>query len=148
MAKNRCTICRKLFTPSLRHPHQSVCFSPECRRKKRNRWQKQKMKTDPDYRANQRQANQKWRASHPLYYKTYRKSHPEQTLRNRLLQKVRNSRRFTQQPVLLRADFNDLIAKMDVVKSTNRVEFGTFWLIPVIAKMDPVKVFPYYISDG
>ena len=148
MAKNRCSICRMFFTPAKRHPHQTVCFNPKCRREKRNRWQKRKMKMDPDYRANQKQANQNWRKNHPEYYQTYRKKHPDRTGRNRLLQKVRNCRRLKQQPVPFKLDLNELIAKMDVVKNSSDANHGVFWLVPMIAKMDPVRVYPYYISDG
>lgn len=106
------------------------------------------MKMDPDYRANQKQANQNWQKNHPEYYQAYRKKHPDRTERNRLLQRIRNCRRLKQQPEPFKLDLNELIAKMDVVKGSSHANHGVFWLIPVIAKMDPVRVYPHYISDG
>jgi macrodomain Ter protein organizer (MatP/YcbG family) len=51
------------------------------------------MRTDPDYRFNQRLSSQTWAKAHPGYWRAYRKRHPEKAERNRLLQAIRNRRR-------------------------------------------------------
>ena len=77
--------------------------------------------------------NQKWLAQNPDYYKNYRQINPEKADRNRALQRIRNNKK---QPVKAIC-----IAKMDVRKSRNQSILGQFWLVPAIAKMDPIKIF-------
>jgi len=48
------------------------------------------MKTDPDFKEDQKVSNKKWAARHPGYWKQYRLNHPEKAERNRILQKLRN----------------------------------------------------------
>jgi len=93
------------------------------------------MRTDADYRFNQRLSSQTWAKAHPGYWSAYRKRHPEKAERNRLLQAIRNRRR--RHP--LEAD-HQLIAKVDA-SSVNRFKtVGQYWLVPVIAKVDALKV--------
>jgi len=66
------------------------------------------MRTDPDYRFNQRLSSQTWAKAHPGYWSAYRKRHPEKAERNRLLQAIRNRRR-SRKP---EADYQ-LIEKVD-----------------------------------
>ena len=96
------------------------------------------MKTDPIYRANQKSSQEKWLAATPNYWKAYRKRNPEKAERNRILQAVRNRK--------ARAESSDakmdmsVIAKMYPSKFDNFQVLGQFWLVPVIAKMDALKV--------
>jgi len=96
------------------------------------------MRTDPDYRFNQKLCQRQWVQSRPGYWKAYRDNHPEKAQRNRILQAIRNRR--------AKSAHEDekgdppLIAKMDASKSDNFEVLGQFWMVPVIAKMDALKV--------
>ncbi len=53
MDRIRCAACGELFTPRHNVPDQKYCSKPECHRERRRCRQRQKLKEDPDYRANQ-----------------------------------------------------------------------------------------------
>ncbi len=133
-----CTYCGDFFGPSPRHKNQTACKKLKCHRAKKAAWQRFKIKTDPIYSANQKSSQQKWLKATPGYWKAYRKRKPEKTERNRILQAMRNRK--------VRASSSDakmdapVIAKMDPSKFDNFKVLGQFWLIPVIAKMDALKV--------
>jgi hypothetical protein len=95
------------------------------------------MTTDPDYWEGQKLSWKKWAKCHPDYWRTYRHVHREKAERNRMLQTIRNRRR-------LKPD--QLIAKMDASKSLPFWPVGQFYLVPLIAKMDALKVKIYPIS--
>lgn len=102
------------------------------------------MKTDAEYRTQQKLSHQKWLKNTPDYWKRYRERNPDKTLRNRILQHIRNRHR-------RQTDKNPsqcLIAKMDARKSYDFDLVGQFYLVPVIAKMDVSKVNIYTISNG
>jgi hypothetical protein len=103
------------------------------------------MRTDPEYKAGQRQSHQEWLRANPNYWKDYRKRNPEKAERNRLLQAIRNRRRGRSHEANARED-PPLIAKMDASKPSNFKPVGQFWLVPVIAKMDALKIFLHPIS--
>ena len=133
-----CTYCGDFFDSSPRHKNQTACKKPECQRARKAAWQRYKMRTDPVYRANQKGSQQKWLADTPDYWKTYRKRNPEKAERNRILQAIRNRKA---RALSSDAKMNmSLIAKMDSSKSDNFKVLGQFWLVPVIAKMDALKV--------
>jgi len=125
-----CTYCGVFFDPSPRHKNQTACKRLKCQQAKKAAWQKFRIKTDPVYNANQKSSQQKWLKATPGYWKAYRRRRPEKAERNRILQTVRNRK--------ARASPSD--AKMDPSKCDNFKVLGQFWLIPVIAKMDALKV--------
>lgn len=129
-----CVYCGDLFDPSPRHKNQIACKKPECQRAKKAEWQRQKIKTDAVYRESQRISQKQWARANPGYWKKYRQNHPEKAQRNRVLQTVRNKKARS-----IDLDYS-LIAKMDASKSDSFEALGQFWLIPVIAKMDALKV--------
>ncbi len=51
--KNRCAKCGCLFRPNPRVKDQEYCNRSACQRARKRRWQRKRMATDPDYRANQ-----------------------------------------------------------------------------------------------
>ena len=139
-----CCHCGDFFTPSPRHKNQVYCMRPECRRARKAAWKRNKMQTDPDYRYNQKLANQKWAKEHPGYWKSYRREHPEYVKRNRILQQIRNRRRSHCYQANAK---ENLIAKVDAsIFHKNRL-VGQFYLVPVIAKVDPLKVNIFDISS-
>ena len=135
-----CTHCKEKVLGNPRCPGQEYCGKPECRKARRNRWQKQKMRTDPDYRANQQHSQKEWREENKDYWKKYRRCNPEKTERNRILQKVRNQGLNRRNPKHEKIPVPEKIAKMDSLKSRKIKLSGHFWLVPKIAKMDSLMV--------
>lgn len=126
-----CPCCGTFFTP--RNKLQTYCSKSACQRARKALWQKQKLATDPEYRKGQHLSQQKWLSANPDYYQNYRQRNPEKADRNRALQKIRNHKAQLAKTIG--------IAKMDARKSCNQSFLGQFWLVPTIAKMDPVKIF-------
>jgi len=138
MAEIECVYCGCLFEGSPRHKNQTSCPNEECQKAKKAAWQRNKLKIDPDYRANQRSSQKKWCKDNPDYWKKYRKKNPEKAERNRIMQTIRN-RRSRKKEVLSRNE-SSLIAKMDASKPDRFEIVGQFWMVPVIAKMDASKI--------
>lgn len=130
-----CSGCGRIFARSPRHPDQSYCSRPECQRIRKARWQKEKMASDVHYRLNQKTSQEEWVRRNPGYWKRYRQSKPEQAGRNRLMQMIRNRRKRSP----------GLIAKMDASETRKILPVGQFYLVPLIAKMDSLKVNIYGI---
>ena len=105
-----------------------------------------------NYRKDQEDAQKLWRENNPGYWKEYRKRNPEYTERNRQKQRERNRSSRAQTgpqptsgPV---AKMDASIAKMDAPNSMQFPVVGQYWLVPVIAKMDSLKVNIVAIADG
>ena len=147
MAKRRCAACGYLFEPRRNVPQQSYCSKRACQRTRRRRWQRQKLKTDADYRANQTAAQRRWRERRPTYWRDYRQRHPDATARNREQQRERNRRRLAATGPSPQA-----IANMDAYTPERPVRSGTYRLVPVAApgaaKMDAYLVEMQVLSDG
>lgn len=75
MAQAICASCTRLFTVRPQSPKQTFCSEPECQRSRRRAWNKLKLATDPDYRANQRAAQKAWHTRNPDYWHFYRLRH-------------------------------------------------------------------------
>jgi len=148
MAKRRCAACGCLFEPRRNVPQQSYCSKRACQRTRRRRWQRQKLKTDADYRANQAAAQRRWRERHPAYWRDYRQRHPDATARNREQQRERNRRR----RLAGTGPSPPAIANMDAYPPERPVRSGTYRLVPVaapgVAKMDAYLVEMHVLSDG
>ena len=148
MGRTRCAACDDLFTPRRNVPDQKYCSKPECQRERRRRWQRQKLKEDPDYRANQAAAQRRWHERHPEYWRRYRQSHLAYTERNRKQQRKRNRNRAQ----VATGPSVPAIAKMDAYEGQTIVASGTYRLIPVsgrdIAKMDAYLVEMQVLSGG
>jgi hypothetical protein len=127
-----CVACSTFFIP--RNKLQIFCSTQGCQHARKALWQKNKLATDPEYKKGQRLAQEKWLQNKPGYWKEYRRRHPEQAKRNRSLQKIRNMRK---NPSLKTIG----IAKMDARDRSKISLSGQYWLVPIIAKMDPVKIF-------
>jgi len=97
------------------------------------------MRTDPDYKFNQTVSNKNWTKANPGYWKDYRRRHPEKTERNRILQSIRNRRRTNKQTQQSEIH-TELIAKVDASIINKFKVVGQYWLVPVIAKVDALKV--------
>jgi hypothetical protein len=124
MEEKRCAHCASLLDLNPRSKNQRYCGKIQCQRARKRAWQKNKMATDPDYHANQRECNKTWQEKNRHYWRDYRKNHPEYAQRNRLLGFARRSRR--------------RVAKMDASEKISSFKTRTYWLIPEtgVAKMD------------
>jgi hypothetical protein len=136
MIQRRCCHCGHLFDP---HPRakqkQRYCSNKECQRARKSKWQKHKLATDPDYKANQRACQADWHRRHPGYYREFRKEHPPYCRRNTFLQSLRNAKA-------------RVIAKMDEFKPAPLKDPGFFYILPLIAKMDALKPTPFNVSKA
>lgn len=139
-----CLHCTKFFTP--RNKDQNYCSKPTCQRARRAAWQKNKMATDPEYKAGQQLSNEKWKRNTPQYWREYRERNPKKAERNRNLQRIRNKRRKNKSEQV--ASSEAVIAKMDASNRRSVGFSGQYWLVPLIAKMDASKVFIHFVSDG
>lgn len=137
-----CLCCKKKFNPHHAVRHQRYCRDPECQKSRKRKWQKEKLASDSDYRANQSEAQRQWRNRNKDYWKQYRRSHPVYVEANRRAQKERNRRRRG----------GSGIAKMDELTGKSVIQSGRYRLIPVynpkIAKMDELIVEIGVISRG
>jgi hypothetical protein len=116
MEEISCSHCGKYFTPDHRHQNPTHCGEAGCQRARKALWQREKMRHDPVYKADQRRCGEDWRKSHPGYWKEYRESHPGYASRNRDLQRVRNRKRHTSTAVVQAAPGMGVITKMDALK--------------------------------
>jgi hypothetical protein len=148
MEKIPCCHCGRYFPPSPRQKNHLYCSEKTCQRARKAAWQRKKMVSDPAYRANHKQSQADWQGRNADYWKRYRAAHPEQAERNRDLQKVRNKRRHSRDVVKMDAL---VIAKMDASRSAKSSVGlwlpGSFWLVPMIAKMDALKVILHRIPS-
>lgn len=87
-----CAACGGTFRARPQVPQQCYCSEKECQRERRRRWQRDKLKHDPDYQDNQARAQQAWGNRNPNYWREYREAHPEYAERNRIQQRERNPR--------------------------------------------------------
>jgi len=125
--ETRCCLgCAKSFHPQAQCPHQKYCSKPVCQQTRKRRWHRNKLNTDPGYRANQKDAHRKWSSSHSGYWREYRAKNPDYVERNRARQRIR--------------DQASRLAKMDVSIGESSIPSGRYKLTPVhasdLAKMD------------
>ena len=146
MEEIQCWYCGDLFPKSPRHKAQYYCKKPGCQKARKASWKRKKMREDPEYRLNQKASNKAWFEAHPGYWKEYRKRNPEKVERNRILQRIRNRRRSKKDKDDVKAD-RSLIAKVEASSSHKIKVAGQFWMVPVIAKVDALKVYIYEIPN-
>jgi hypothetical protein len=130
MSRNiRCAHCRCLFLPDPRVKTQRFCSNKTCQRARKTRWQRDKLASDPDYRANQRDAQRSWNERHPHYWRQYRQRRADDAERKRILQPHRDH-----QPRVPEA------AKMDPSPPISVLKPGMYHLIPEVAAQDLAKM--------
>ena len=127
--ETRCAHCRRHFVPNPRVKAQRFCSNKPCQQARKTKWQRDKMVTDPDYQANQREAQRAWHHQHRDYWRRYRQRRADYQERNRLLQTHRDQKRRAKP-----------LAKMDASVPVSFVKPGMYHLIPATdagrAKMD------------
>ena len=140
-----CLHCGTFFLP--RNKDQNYCSIKGCQKARKAAWQQNKLGHDAEYRGSQRISQKKWRRNNSAYWKQYRQNNPDKTAKNRTLQRIRNKRR-TLAPSFPVGARQHLIAKMDARNFNTGELSGQYWLVPLIAKMDAVKIYIHAISGG
>ena len=147
--QRRCEHCGKKFVPLPHIPGQRYCPRRHCQNARRQKWRKQKLAIDKEYRANQADAQRRWCEKNKGYWKRYRASHPEYVERNRHLQRFRNQRR---KGTVNTSDTRSLIAKRYALSPKKTDISGYYKLVPagpqMIAKSDVLLVKLDFISNG
>jgi hypothetical protein len=125
-----CPHCGRKFLPHPAVLNQEYCSNADCQKARKRKWQKEKLKSDPDYRENQAAAQKAWCKRNRDYWKEYRKRNHDYREKNRLRQRERNRQR-------------RMIAKMDEHHAKTLLPSGRYRLVPLygkIAKMDALIV--------
>ena len=137
-----CECCQRRFIPHPAVRHQQYCSDPECQKTRKRDWQKEKLASDGDYRANQAAAQREWRSRNGDYWREYRKRNPAYTEGNRIRQRERNRRRRS----------GSGIANMDELRGKIVIRSGRYRLVPLcnlgVAKMDELIVEIGVIARG
>jgi len=127
--RKRCKHCHRILDRNPRIKKQDYCGRAPCQRARKRHWQTQKVQNDPDYRKNQKAAQDKWSEANPDYWRNYRQWNPKYSERNRLLQRDRDAKRRSRR-----------LAKMDALKDVNAIQPAScYYLSPAVddlAKMD------------
>lgn len=89
----RCACCRRYLLRDPRSRNQRYCGQRKCQQARKNKWQKQKLASDPDYRTGKRDSQRAWQQNNKGYWKKYRRSHPAYEQRNRQQQRQRDQHR-------------------------------------------------------
>ncbi|MFZ0928804.1 MAG: hypothetical protein WAN11_09395 [Syntrophobacteraceae bacterium] len=135
--KIACAHCGRLYDVNTRVKNQLYCGDKDCQRARKRKWQKDKLATDPDYKANQRACQIEWHKQNPGFYREYRRKHSGYRKRNTLMQRCRNAR-------------TRVIAKMDALELDPVHKPRVFYLLPLVATMDalPQKVLLFSMRYG
>nr|WP_321466172.1 hypothetical protein [uncultured Desulfobulbus sp.] len=86
----RCACCKRILTRNSKVKNQRYCGVKDCQRARKRKWQREKLESDPDHRANKRESQRAWQSKNPSYWQEYRRKNPTYGERNRQLQRVRD----------------------------------------------------------
>lgn len=142
----RCVCCRRIRHRNPRVKNQRYCGDKRCQQARKSKWEKEKLQTDPDYRINKKECQERWKQKNPDYWKQYRQTHPEYRRRNRRMQ----LRRDQCTCIGNRSDKGHLV-KMDTLDDFLNDTTESYLICPAksnLAKMDALKVKIIPISTG
>lgn len=88
-----CLYCKRSYLRSIYRPQQVVCSQPECQRRRRTDYHRQKLRADPEYRQVVRESQKQWWDEHPDYQKQRRQKNPVLVENNRQRQRGRDRKR-------------------------------------------------------
>ena len=140
----RCVCCRRLRPRNPRVKIQKYCGSKSCQQARKNKWQREKQQTDPDYRANKKESQSSWQERNPGYWKQYRSNNSEYCEMNRRRQKIRDHNR---RCAVGTARTCSRLAKKDALEQFFYDTTESYYILPVVAdlaKKDAltVKIIP------
>lgn len=131
--------CRHCLRWCKRNPRiksgQKYCGSRECQQARKNKWEQDKLRGDPDYKSKRQASKRKWYLGSPGhgYQKGYRESHPGYCEENRRKQILRNQKR----QLLVSPP---KIVNTDALTSESVVPQGLYKLLPYLEKTDTKKI--------
>lgn len=129
-----CRECKQRVrrNPCLKEGQQRYCSKKECQQARKNHWERQKKRLDPDYRQRRKNQHKRWLQNKPghSYQTDYRKSHPAYAAINRRHQQVRN---LLQREVALGVDVRKIV-KTDALTSVSPVQCGLYEIRPCKAR--------------
>lgn len=146
----QCACCGRHLLRDPRVKNQRYCGRKKCQQARKNRWQRQKMQTDPDYRANKIDSQQEWRQKNKGYSKQYRRNNLSYVERNRELQRKRDQRNRIRIDSPASTPLVNL-AKKDALTSFFDDNSREYFLLPVsanLAKKDALLVKIVPITPG
>jgi hypothetical protein len=126
MSTSRCKHCGKKIKKNPRlKVQQHYCGSKECQQARKNKWEREKIGTDEDYRAKRKSSLRPWYNEKPcgVYQREYRESHPEYVKICREKQKERNQKR-THSPR------ESQIVNPDALAAESLITQGIYTIIP------------------
>lgn len=124
--KRRCAACKKPFVPNARVRNQRFCSQDSCQKERRRREQQERRRRDPDYRENERCAQERRKEKNPHYSRDFRRNNPEAAKRNRLKQRERDRRRRGREVVP-----GELLATEAPSAGVSPIRSGTYELTPI-----------------
>lgn len=150
-----CKRCHVVFTKQ-RNPGQAYCSAPECQRERKNKWRREKMNADSDYKNNQQMANKRWHIKNPDYWRNYRASHPDYVQSNQEAQRARdrttdNNIAYHSMDDVAAGGNTSHLAKSDALPSETHINSGSYWLVAIddgLAKSDALPVKITLITEG
>jgi len=122
-------ICRHCRIRHRKNPRlkglQQYCNAKACQQARKNKWEREKLKKDPVYKAKRRESKKRWYTHHPgdRYQSAYRKTHPLYCENNRAKQGPRNQERILSCPA-------GKIVKTDALIQENLSRQGLYILFP------------------
>jgi len=107
---------------------QKYCGEKLCQQSRKNRWEKDQLKSDPSYRQRRNHQKSDWRKKHPAhqYQKNYRKEHPDYVEVNREQQRVRNKNAQKVAPEVMESN----IVKTDALTPESLIMSGLYEILP------------------
>ena len=140
----RCACCRRILPRNPKVKNQGYCGAGACQQARKNRWQREKQQTDPDYRANKRESQQAWQKRNPIYWRQYRSRNKKYREGNRRMQQERDRRR-------RRTTADDNLAKKDALDGLFNDTTMTYFIYAGegnLAKKDALSVKIIPITPG
>ena len=131
MCTIECEHCGDHFDRRSQNPTQRYCSKPECQRARKTHWEREKRRTDPDYRENRRRSQRAWTQRHPDYWRRWREQHPEYVERNRQQQQKRNRRARNPPECADAATFAKVDASNGVSPIETLIPTGTYRILSV-----------------
>lgn len=131
--------CRQCGKRTRKNPriknNQHFCGCQRCQQSRKNLWEREKLKKDPDYFDQRKRQKLLWRKNRPAhqYQSEYRQSHPLYAENNRKKQNLRNK---NAQKIALEHT-NRKIVKADALIAENLAGRGLYEILPY--KMRPDK---------
>ncbi len=145
----RCVCCRRIRPINPRGKDQEYCGTKSCQQARKNKWQREKLQTDPDYKADKREMQRSWRERNPDYWRQYRSKNPGYCERNRQRQRERYKKRYSV-PAISTEDGGHLV-KTDTFEQYLNQTTTSYYICPVggdLVKKDALTVKIIPISPG